>query len=428
MNANSRLKRPTGRRASAAYIEPVYKRAQRSPYARNVRYINNQPSHYRTTRSTKPARKMVLLICAIALTGASILLTLSIWMSSRSSRIAQMEPRANTGAVSAASAKATAPVSSIKARAQHKLEQFAGDIEAIKKAGGDVRAYQQRLEQERTDVAKMATQQDYVAFLIQNGRDLTLLQDDLAQHAPQTLLTQFQKEVQSWGNDHMYHDPYDGKDYALNASYQSVDGRNGHRYGELAYLQEEVDAHNSHTAQDIIDDYFLHAMQEANNEDTAPFQHPHQVDQQLLTYFGAQHAYVLIVSLTEQSIRVYRNGTLEQAFQVTTGRAHRPTPVGHFQLSTHFYHMTLTSYDPPGSPDYYAPVVVANAIQFWNDGYFIHSSQWRNEFGPFTQFPHRDSSGNSDANDGSHGCINVPPTILSRLDASITRQTRMIIF
>jgi hypothetical protein len=102
--------------------------------------------------------------------------------------------------------------------------------------------------------------------------------------------------------------------------------------------------------------------------------------------------------------------------------------VGHFQLTQHFYNLTLTSADAPGSPDYYAPVTVQNAIQFRDNGYYMHSSQWRKDYGPLTQFPHRDSGGDPDASTGSHGCINVAPAILSNLDSTITYQTPLIIF
>ncbi|HET8841717.1 MAG TPA: L,D-transpeptidase family protein [Ktedonobacteraceae bacterium] len=318
--------------------------------------------------------------------------------------------------------------SSTRKNIQEKLQQFEKSIEQIQQAGGDVQEYQQRLQAEQDSIAHLATQQDYIAFLIQNGKDLGALQNQLAQQNAQQLLNNFQDEATHWGNAHKYHDTYDGKEYYVNISYLSVDGGNGFTYGEGAYMRREVLAGTPQVTQDIDDDYFLHAMLEANYEDATPFNQPHAVDQALLDHFAFQNGQVLIVSLTEQAMRVYRNGHLEKATLVTTGRGHRPTPVGHFQMTNHFYNLYLISSDPPGSPDHYATVVVANAIQFWDNGYYIHSAQWRHEFGPFTQFPHQDSSGDAEANDGSHGCVNAPPAFLSQLDASVTTQTRLIIF
>jgi L,D-transpeptidase catalytic domain len=319
-------------------------------------------------------------------------------------------------------------LAALKGVAQARIDQLAADVDKIKRTGGDVTVDMQKLEQDRAKLSAVASSKDGVALLIQIGSNLTALQGDLAGNNASTLLSNFQQEAQQWGDAHKYHDAYDGKGYYLNSSYLNMDGHNGIQYGEGAYMSEEVNDGNPQASQDIKDDYFLLSMLEANYEDKTPYNQPHQVDQALLNYFGDQHTRVLIVSLTEQALRIYNNGQLEQSFQVTTGREYRPTPVGHFQLTQHFYNYTLTSYDPPSSPDYYPPVVVQNAIQFWNNGYLIHSSSWRKDYGPFTQFPHRDSGGDPQASVGSHGCINVPPDILSKLDPTITYQTPLIIF
>jgi hypothetical protein len=316
----------------------------------------------------------------------------------------------------------------LKGVAQASISQLATDVNTIKQAGSDVSTYQQKLALDQTQFSTLASPKNAVALLIQIDSDLASLQGALAGNNASTLLSNFKQEAQQWGDAHKYHDPYDGKDYYLNSSYLNMDGHNGIQYGESASMSTEVNTGDPQAFQDIKDDYFLLSMLEANYEDTTPYNQPHQVDQALLNYFGYQHTHVLIVSLTEQAVRIYNNGQLEQAFQVTTGREYRPTPVGHFQLTQHFYNLTLTSADAPGSPDYYAPVTVQNAIQFWDNGYYMHSSQWRKDYGPLTQFPHRDSGGDPDASTGSHGCINVAPAILSNLDSTITYQTPLIIF
>lgn len=316
----------------------------------------------------------------------------------------------------------------MRAMGQEKIHAFESALGHIQRTSKDVAHYQAQLQHYRTQLAALSTRRDYIAFLIQIGSDLASMQQDLADNQPQPMLNQFKTEAQDWGKAHLYHDPFDKKDYYLNSSYLSMDGHNGYFYGESAYLNDEIRANSPQVMQDIKDDYFLHAMLEANYEDTTSYNQPHQVDQNLLAYYSLQNADVLLVSLTEQSMRIYHDGTLKQSLLLTTGRVYRPTPVGHFHMSTHYENLTLTSYDAPSSPDYYTPVVVRDAVQFWDNGYLIHSSQWRKDYGPMTQFPHNDSGGDPEASVGSHGCINVAPSILRTLAPTITTQTHLIIF
>jgi lipoprotein-anchoring transpeptidase ErfK/SrfK len=46
-------------------------------------------------------------------------------------------------------------------------------------------------------------------------------------------------------------------------------------------------------------------------------------------------------------------------------------------------------------------------MQYHSYGYNLHDSWWRSDYGPGTQFPHADSSGNQSAFEGTHGCVNM---------------------
>jgi hypothetical protein len=392
---------------------------------------------------------LALWVCAFGFVGsaASAYFLLRPMSSPASSTIAPQSPLENQARTNAQDVKAL-----IKDTAQAKIQQFEQVINQVKQNGGEVTNYQQHLDQERAKLATLTKPEDYVALLIRVGTDLSTLQKDRpgnktatpiigsdgnangqtvaarTGNTAQNMLSNYLVDTKQWGDTHKYHDPYDSKNYYLNSSYLVMDGGNDYLYGYGSYMQEAVNKGETDAEQRIEDGYFLHAMLEANYIDETPYNQPHQVDQTLLNYFGATQDHVLLISLTEQAMRIYRNGKLEEAVLVTTGRQHRPTPPGFFQATTHLYNIPFQSGDTPGSPDYYATVMVQNAIQFWDNGYYFHSASWRKDFGPFTNQPHQDSGGNAEANSGSHGCINVPPETLKRLDPTITNATKVIIF
>ena len=129
---------------------------------------------------------------------------------------------------------------------------------------------------------------------------------------------------------------------------------------------------------------------------------------QLMQRYHLSSGRVIVVSLIEQSLRLYQDGKLEKAFLITSGRVEQPTPPG---LSQIFYRVSptiLKSTEPQRSPYWYPPTPVNYALEFHVDGYFIHDSWWRVNYGPGTQFPHHDSGGDeSFSGNGSMGTINM---------------------
>ncbi|GHO41935.1 L,D-transpeptidase family protein [Ktedonospora formicarum] len=116
----------------------------------------------------------------------------------------------------------------------------------------------------------------------------------------------------------------------------------------------------------------------------------------------------IVVNLSQQRLYAYVNGKQVYTTLVTTGRPELPTPTGTFRIFVKLHPTTFYSSYPIGSPYYYAPTYINYALEFQYGGYFLHDSWWRNNYGPGTQYPHHDSSGNPSANFGSHGCINMP--------------------
>jgi lipoprotein-anchoring transpeptidase ErfK/SrfK len=112
----------------------------------------------------------------------------------------------------------------------------------------------------------------------------------------------------------------------------------------------------------------------------------------------------LAISLNEQVIRAYDHG--QQVFwsYVTTGRPGLQTDPGSFKVYWKVSPWTMHSPWPKGSPFWY-PDSKVKMVMWFNGGDGIHDASWRSRYGPGTNGPHYDPTGEDT---GTHGCVNVP--------------------
>jgi lipoprotein-anchoring transpeptidase ErfK/SrfK len=112
----------------------------------------------------------------------------------------------------------------------------------------------------------------------------------------------------------------------------------------------------------------------------------------------------LTISLSEQVIRAYDHG--QQVFwsYVTTGRPGLETDPGSFKVYWKVSPWTMHSPWPKGSP-YWYPDSKVTMVMWFNGGDGIHDAYWRSRYGPGTNGPHYDPTGEDT---GTHGCVNVP--------------------
>ena len=112
----------------------------------------------------------------------------------------------------------------------------------------------------------------------------------------------------------------------------------------------------------------------------------------------------LTISLNEQVIRAYERG--QQVFwsYVTTGRPGLETDPGSFKVYWKVSPWTMHSPWPKGSPFWY-PDSKVKFVMWFNGGDGIHDASWRSRYGPGTNGPHYDPTGEDT---GTHGCVNVP--------------------
>ena len=112
----------------------------------------------------------------------------------------------------------------------------------------------------------------------------------------------------------------------------------------------------------------------------------------------------ITISLKEQLIRAYSHG--QQVFwtYVTTGRPGLETDAGSFKVYWKVSPWTMHSPWPKGSP-YWYPDSKVQMVMWFNGGDGIHDASWRSRYGPGTNGPHYDPTGEDT---GTHGCVNVP--------------------
>jgi lipoprotein-anchoring transpeptidase ErfK/SrfK len=112
----------------------------------------------------------------------------------------------------------------------------------------------------------------------------------------------------------------------------------------------------------------------------------------------------ITISLTEQVIRAYEHG--QQVFwsYTTTGRPGLETDPGSFKVYWKVSPWTMHSPWPKGSP-YWYPDSKVQMVMWFNGGDGIHDANWRSRYGPGTNGPHYDPTGEDT---GTHGCVNVP--------------------
>lgn len=157
----------------------------------------------------------------------------------------------------------------------------------------------------------------------------------------------------------------------------------------------------------------LHALL-TNLNDKTPHDQAHATDLHLIATYGLTGK-VVVVSLTEQTLRMYQDGVLVGMMYVVTGQMAAQTPPGLWHILNKRKDATFTSSEKPGDPLYYPPTHIYYAMLYKEGGYNLHDATWRNYFGPGANMPHDDYTSPGFSNVGSHGCINMNLTNARKL-------------
>jgi hypothetical protein len=308
-----------------------------------------------------------------------------------------------------------------------KLKELSDDIDTMKKYNVDTSSYEKHLSDDKSALNNASTLADYMNFSTQIDQDLASVQVPMLQGQAKFLTQQFHDEVQNWGKANMWNDPYDGKDYMLDYPYD-LPGIGGELDTALNQAQTPDDYQNVVTlaTHDMTN---LKAM-EANYKDTTSWDQPHDTDKQLLDYYKVTSGKAIVVSLVENTVRVYQDGNMIKAIQVVTGRPELPSPPGFMYILSKEKDVTFKSYEPPGSAFWYPDTPIHFALGYRVDGYFFHDSTWRGVYGGHDSLPHHDPiAGDSQWTvDGSHGCINMALDDVSWMNDNIDYNTPVILY
>ncbi len=215
------------------------------------------------------------------------------------------------------------------------------------------------------------------------------------------------------GNTTIYQQQYNVDQQALKSA--KTDYPLGYEYGSNGiggWVQQEINsAQTLADYQQTIEDLNMYLTNfqamTTNAVDKTPYNQVHQTDLQMMQHYGFMHKKVVVVSLSEQAMRVYQNGKLVNAFLVTTGRPEKPSPPGTWWVEGKKSPTVYKATVPQSSPYWYPDTPINYSMQYHSNGYFLHDSWWRADYGLGTNFPHQDTSGDSYSFYGSHGCVNI---------------------
>ncbi len=284
------------------------------------------------------------------------------------------------------------------------LHTFQQWIALMQKYNGNTSTYDQQYSSDQLELQQAKTNASYKTALLQLHSHVTAIQIPAMKAESLSLQQQFQQEVSSWGQKHKYHDTYNNTTYQLGFEYGST-GIGDWVQGEISSAQTIADYQQ--TIEDL--NMYLTNFQAltTNASDKTAYNKIHNTDIQLMQHYGMMNSKVIVISLEEQAMRVYQNGTLVNAFLVTTGRPDKPSPPGTWWVEGKKSPTVFKATVPKTSPYWYPDTPINYAMQYHSNGYFIHDSWWRADYGFGTQFPHQDSSGDVFSSQGSHGCINM---------------------
>lgn len=313
----------------------------------------------------------------------------------------------------------------LRNQGETQLQTFQQWISLMQQYGGNSASYQQQYTADQQALQKASTDAAYKTTLNALQTHIQAIQLPAMKVESQSLQQKLVDEAQAWGKQHQFHNAFDNTNYPLGFEYAD-NGMAGWAKDELASAQTLADYQQA--VEDI--NMYLTNFQAmtTNTSDKTPYNQPHQTDAQLMQHYGKTSGKVVVVSLEEQAMRVYDNGKLVNAFLVTTGRPDRPSLPGVWWVEGKQSPTVFKAGVPKTSPYWYPDTPINYAIQYHSQGYFIHDSWWRADYGPGTNFPHADSSGDPFSSQGSHGCVNMSKANAAWLYNFVKLYTTIIIY
>ncbi|MEO8972945.1 MAG: L,D-transpeptidase, partial [Ktedonobacteraceae bacterium] len=277
----------------------------------------------------------------------------------------------NTGTTAAANRPTPLPSPAIDPTLQNQgtaqLQTFQQWITLMQQNKGDITAYQQQYTSDQQALQAATSNTSYKSALTALNAQVTAIQIPAMKTESGYLYQQLQQDESSFGKQHTYHDSYNNTTYPLGYEYGS-NGATGPLWmqGELASAKTLADY------QQVVEDLNMYltnfSAMVTNFSDKTPYNQVHKTDTTLMQHYGFMNTKVVVVSLAEQTIRVYDNGKLVNAFQVTTGQPDLPSPPGTWWVEGKKSPTEFKADVPPSSPNWYPPTPINYAMQYHSNG------------------------------------------------------------
>ncbi|HLV97165.1 MAG TPA: L,D-transpeptidase [Ktedonobacterales bacterium] len=272
------------------------------------------------------------------------------------------------------------------------LNTFQQQITQAQTYGVNVSTFQQQLAQDQQALQNAHSLQDYLTLSSRIQSQMNNMQGVVIKGKTNYDLNQLKALIATTAitNDYEYRDGTDA-------------------YGDQESYYQQAQTNDDYQAVDnqvLILLQNLHALL-ANLKDTTAHNQPHATDLQLLQDDQAMKGKAVVVSLTEQTMRLYDNGQFVKSIPVATGRMEAPSPPGDWSVFYMGTNLTFKSDEPPNSPLWYPPTPINYGMEYHADGFFLHDATWRCYFGPGSNLPHGDECSGIYSNDGTHGCVNM---------------------
>lgn len=305
--------------------------------------------------------------------------------------------------ISAQSLQLTANATGLlPAQASNLLQTFQAQVQTYQQDGGKDPKFAQQATQDAQAMSAAHTLADYSTVVQTLQQQTQALELPLVKAQTQHDLDTLQKLVNE-GQSKVTIDPANGVGYPDAYEYASQNTGIGDARDRLQNAQTLAD----YQAVDQEIQMFitnLQAMLQNLNDKTSPSS-PHQTDISLIQHYGVTSDRVIVISLREQEARMYDNGKMVKALQVTTGNPDLPSPPGIHCIQNKLQNYNDISPFPKGSPWYYNPTHINFGMVYSDYGYLIHDAWWRSWFGKYSNLPHYDPIS---FNNGTHGCVNLP--------------------
>lgn len=337
-------------------------------------------------------------------------------------------PTAAGGSAGPTPTAAPAVSQTLKSEGDADLQTYQQWIALVQQNGGDATTYQSQYTSDQQALTQASTSSAYTTALSTLQGHINAIKIPALQQEVQNLQKNLQQDVSSWGPRHTYYDSYNGKTYSQDYEYDSNTGIGGPLWLGEDLTGDKTIADYQQTIENL--NMWTYNFQEfkTNFGDTTASNKVHQTDLDLMKHYGFSNEKVVVVSLSEQTLRAYDNGKLVNSFSVVTGQPDLPTPPGTWWIEGKKHPTVFKSDEPKSSPDWYPPTNITYAMQYHSNGYFFHDAWWRTAFGRTLNYPHQDPDNDPFAGQGSHGCVNMSTANSAWLYNFVSIYTNIIIY